>query len=226
MTAIGAKTRRVAATRWTSCSARNLDLGPSRERSACCDEAEAALPTLQPGRRIRGTPMTGPRQPVFRARPDQRAMQSSGARRRLRRAEIIERPIEECANAFAYGVIERSLFESAPRGGPVRQDDHERARGHLRLGRRLLSWTFARATTSRAVRGDLAGRRVRHRRRDHRRGIRQHGRTIRAIRFKDPNGVTDYFTPEGDSVRKAFLRAPVDFTRISSNFNPNRRIRS
>ena len=34
---------------------------------------------------------------------------------------------------------------------------------------------------------------------------------------------TDYFTPEGDSVRKAFIRNPVDFTRISSNFNPNRR---
>ena len=32
-----------------------------------------------------------------------------------------------------------------------------------------------------------------------------------------------YFTPAGDSVRKAFIRAPVDFTRISSNFNPNRR---
>jgi len=49
------------------------------------------------------------------------------------------------------------------------------------------------------------------------------GRTSRAIRFIDDEGVSDYFTPEGDSVRKAFIRAPVDFTRISSNFNPNRR---
>ncbi|HNP35912.1 MAG TPA: peptidoglycan DD-metalloendopeptidase family protein [Woeseiaceae bacterium] len=49
------------------------------------------------------------------------------------------------------------------------------------------------------------------------------GRTTRAIRFIDENGHSDYFTPDGDSVRKAFIRAPVDFTRISSNFNPNRR---
>lgn len=49
------------------------------------------------------------------------------------------------------------------------------------------------------------------------------GRTYRAARYDEPDGGYDYYTPEGRSVRKAFLRAPVDFTRISSNFNPNRR---
>ncbi len=49
------------------------------------------------------------------------------------------------------------------------------------------------------------------------------GRAIHAMRFIDDDGRSDYFTPSGDSVRKAFIRAPVDFTRISSNFNPNRR---
>ena len=49
------------------------------------------------------------------------------------------------------------------------------------------------------------------------------GRTIQAIRFIDDNQHSEYFTPTGDSVRKAFIRAPVDFTRISSNFNPNRK---
>lgn len=49
------------------------------------------------------------------------------------------------------------------------------------------------------------------------------GRTHRAIRFIDSSGFSDYFTPAGDSVRKAFIRAPVDFTRVSSNFNPRRR---
>lgn len=49
------------------------------------------------------------------------------------------------------------------------------------------------------------------------------GRSHRAVRFIDDSGRTDYFTPEGLSVRKAFIRAPVDFTRISSNFNPRRR---
>ena len=48
------------------------------------------------------------------------------------------------------------------------------------------------------------------------------GRVYRAIRYKDPDGRVDYFTPDGLSVKKAFLRAPVDFTRVSSNFNPNR----
>ncbi len=49
------------------------------------------------------------------------------------------------------------------------------------------------------------------------------GRTYTAIRYVDKNGRSDYFTPEGHSVRKAFVRAPVDFTRISSSFNPRRR---
>jgi murein DD-endopeptidase MepM/ murein hydrolase activator NlpD len=47
------------------------------------------------------------------------------------------------------------------------------------------------------------------------------GRTIQAIRYVDKEGRSDYFTPDGKSVRKAFLRAPVDF-RVSSSFNPNR----
>jgi murein DD-endopeptidase MepM/ murein hydrolase activator NlpD len=50
------------------------------------------------------------------------------------------------------------------------------------------------------------------------------GRTHRAVWFESADGeVHGYFTPEGKGVRKAFLRAPVDFTRISSRFNPNRR---
>lgn len=48
------------------------------------------------------------------------------------------------------------------------------------------------------------------------------GRVYRAVRFVDPDGQAEYYTPEGRSVRKAFLRAPVDFTRVSSGFNPNR----
>ncbi|MEE8527371.1 MAG: peptidoglycan DD-metalloendopeptidase family protein [Gammaproteobacteria bacterium] len=48
------------------------------------------------------------------------------------------------------------------------------------------------------------------------------GRKYRAVRYEDPNGEANYFTPEGLSMRKAFLRAPVDFNRISSRFNPRR----
>lgn len=49
------------------------------------------------------------------------------------------------------------------------------------------------------------------------------GRTYRAVRYVMPDGRAEYFTPEGRSMHKAFLRAPVDFTRISSRFNPRRR---
>ena len=48
------------------------------------------------------------------------------------------------------------------------------------------------------------------------------GRKVRALRYQDPDGRVDYYTPEGLSMRKAFLRTPVDFARVSSNFNPNR----
>ena len=43
-------------------------------------------------------------------------------------------------------------------------------------------------------------------------------RTIRALRYEDEAGVAQYYSPEGLSMRKAFLRTPVNFTRISSRF--------
>ncbi len=43
-------------------------------------------------------------------------------------------------------------------------------------------------------------------------------RRYQAIRFTDKKNRTDYYTPEGLSMRKAFLRTPVDFRRISSRF--------
>ncbi len=46
--------------------------------------------------------------------------------------------------------------------------------------------------------------------------------SYRAILYTDVNGNSNYYNPEGDSMRKAFLRAPVEFTRISSNFNLRR----
>lgn len=43
------------------------------------------------------------------------------------------------------------------------------------------------------------------------------GHYYKAIRFTH-DGRDDYYTPEGRSLRKAFLRTPVKFTRISSRF--------
>ena len=50
-----------------------------------------------------------------------------------------------------------------------------------------------------------------------------HGREYVAVRYVDPDGATHYFTPDGKSMQKAFLRAPVAFTRVSSRFNTARR---
>ncbi|WP_033136205.1 peptidoglycan DD-metalloendopeptidase family protein, partial [Aeromonas finlandensis] len=44
------------------------------------------------------------------------------------------------------------------------------------------------------------------------------GETYRAVLNEDGN----YYTPEGKAMRKSFLRAPVNFKYISSNFNPRR----
>lgn len=47
------------------------------------------------------------------------------------------------------------------------------------------------------------------------------GRIFEAIRYQLEQQ-TDYFTRDGLSLRKAFIRTPVDFTRVSSQFNPHR----
>jgi len=49
------------------------------------------------------------------------------------------------------------------------------------------------------------------------------GKTFRAIQFTDSNGESRFYTPDGDSMRKAFTRTPVPISRISSGFNPNRK---
>jgi murein DD-endopeptidase MepM/ murein hydrolase activator NlpD len=47
-------------------------------------------------------------------------------------------------------------------------------------------------------------------------------RTIRAVRYTSPDGTTGYYEPDGSSLERGFLRYPVEFSRISSNFNPRR----
>ena len=49
------------------------------------------------------------------------------------------------------------------------------------------------------------------------------GNTYRAVRYTNPqNNVSEYYTPDGKSMRKAFLRTPVNFARISSRFTTSR----
>jgi murein DD-endopeptidase MepM/ murein hydrolase activator NlpD len=47
------------------------------------------------------------------------------------------------------------------------------------------------------------------------------GERFQAIRFES-GSVSGYFAPDGRNMRKAFLRAPLNFAYISSGFNPRR----
>jgi len=137
------------------------------------------------------------------------------------RAEIVDRPIEK-RKRLAYGVIESSLFESAAAAGlsdrvimniagifawdvdfvlDIRSGDNY----YVQYEEIWQDGKFV-------MDGEIVAAE-----------FNNNGRTYQAIRFIDDSGHSDYFTPDGHSVRKAFIRAPVDFTRISSNFNPSRR---
>lgn len=136
-------------------------------------------------------------------------------------AKIIDRPVER-RKRMAYGVIDSSLFESAAAAGlsdkvimniagifawdidfvlDIRQGDNYYVQFEE-------IWQDGKYISD----GEIIAAE-----------FNNNGRTIQAIRFIDDNERSEYFTPNGDSVRKAFIRAPVDFTRISSNFNPNRK---
>ncbi|MDX1404221.1 MAG: peptidoglycan DD-metalloendopeptidase family protein [Woeseiaceae bacterium] len=136
-------------------------------------------------------------------------------------AKVVDRPIE-IKRRLAFGRIESSLFESATTAGlpdklimnlagifawdvdfvlDIRQGDHY----YILFEEIFQDGEYI-------VDGEIIAAE-----------FVNNGRTFQAIRFVDKEGRTDYYTPEGLSVRKAFVRAPVDFTRISSSFNPRRR---
>jgi len=47
-------------------------------------------------------------------------------------------------------------------------------------------------------------------------------KTYRAVWFQDPWGSGGYYTPEGENLRKVFLRSPLEFSRITSGFGLRR----
>ena len=135
-------------------------------------------------------------------------------------AKLIERPIEK-RKRHAYGVIENSLYESAAAAGlsdkvimniagifawdvdfvlDIRSGDNYYVQYEE-------IWQDGEFVTD----GDIVVAE-----------FNNNGRSSQAIRFVDDSGRSNYFSPDGHSVRKAFLRSPVDF-RVSSSFNPNRR---
>lgn len=48
------------------------------------------------------------------------------------------------------------------------------------------------------------------------------GKTYRAVGYRDASNEMHYYTPDGKSLHKSFLRSPLEFTRISSGFSLGR----
>ena len=49
------------------------------------------------------------------------------------------------------------------------------------------------------------------------------GKPYRAVLFRDASGREGYYTPEGESLKKGFLRSPLEFSRVTSSFSNSRK---
>ena len=49
------------------------------------------------------------------------------------------------------------------------------------------------------------------------------GQPSRAILYRDPFGREDYYTPEGEALKRGFLRSPLEFSRVTSSFSNSRK---
>jgi murein DD-endopeptidase MepM/ murein hydrolase activator NlpD len=48
------------------------------------------------------------------------------------------------------------------------------------------------------------------------------GKAYQAVWFQHADGQGDYYTPDGKSIKKAFLRSPLEFSRVTSGFTTAR----
>jgi murein DD-endopeptidase MepM/ murein hydrolase activator NlpD len=49
------------------------------------------------------------------------------------------------------------------------------------------------------------------------------GKVYRAVLYRTPSGQEEYYSPNGESLKKGFLRSPLEFSRITSNFSNSRK---
>ena len=138
-------------------------------------------------------------------------------------ARVVTTPIES-RTVYAHGTIESSLFVAARAAGMSPETI-------LRLASDIFGWDIDFALDIRP--GDRFNVIYEKRYRDGQylgdgrilaAEFVNDGEIYRAVRYTSEDGeVDDYFTPEGRSMRRQFVRAPLDFTRVSSNFNLHRR---
>lgn len=124
--------------------------------------------------------------------------------------------------AYAYGQIESSLFLAAKRAGLSHNLTMDLANvfGYdidfamdIRKGH-----TFEVVYEQKTIAGEpigtgkiLAAR------------FTNRGKSFTAVRYTNKQGTSSYYTADGKSMRKAFIRTPVDFARISSRFSNGRK---
>jgi len=128
----------------------------------------------------------------------------------------------ETTSAYAHGIIEGSLFDSAMRAGLSDTTTMELIQ--------LFGWDidFAHDIQN----GDsftVLYQRVQRQGQAITNGpilaaeFTSAGKSYRVLRYTDPSGETGYYTPDGRNVRKALMRAPVSYSRISSGFSLHRK---
>src|SRR5664279_809970 len=136
------------------------------------------------------------------------------------RADIVARPLET-AMTVAHGVVHSSLFEAANAAGM--QDATV-----LKLAK-LFGWDIDFALDLRD--GDRFD--VYYERHSQNGNFLQdgeiyaarfvnQGRVYSSLRYTAPDGATGYYSADGHSMEKAFLRAPLEFRRVSSGFSTGR----
>ncbi len=133
------------------------------------------------------------------------------------RADVSARPIEARA-VVAHGVIDSSLFDAAQEAGMQDQTVLQLAQ--------IFGWDIDFAQGLRA--GDtftVSYQRLYQQGRYLQDGpilaasFSNQGREVRAVRYRTPDGNDRYYSPDGRSMQKVFLRAPLEFRRVSSRFS-------
>ena len=133
------------------------------------------------------------------------------------RASVVLKPIET-QSVVAHGVIESSLFEAANAAGLSDSTVLELARIFasdvdfvlgLRQGDEFSVYYQRISQNGEYVKDGaiLAARFV------------NQGQVFEAVRYLRPDGEAGYYSPDGRSMEKAFLRAPLEFRRVSSGFS-------
>lgn len=123
---------------------------------------------------------------------------------------------------YAYGVIENSLYLAAKKAGlsdklTMQLSDifawdidfalNLRAGDHFTIMYEKLLLNGEQIDTGEILAAEFANR----------------GTTYQAVLYTDVNNESSHYTADGNSLRKAFLKTPVEFARISSRFNLRRR---